>query len=90
MIKALELFAAFASHPVPPDQLIERWGLTTRRNAAFGDLSGGQRLFIALAFANDPRVVFLDELTQVSIHRPAAQPGSWSARSATAVERWCW
>ncbi|MCC6197224.1 MAG: ABC transporter ATP-binding protein, partial [Burkholderiales bacterium] len=64
--EALQLFAAFATNPVAPEQLIEQWGLAERRDAAFGDLSGGQkqRLFIALAFVNDPEVVFLDELTQ--------------------------
>jgi ABC-2 type transport system ATP-binding protein len=64
--EALELFASFAPHGPQPDALIERWGLSERRDAAFGDLSGGQkqRLFIALAFVNDPRLVFLNELTQ--------------------------
>ena len=77
VIEALELFAAFASHPIPPSDLIEQWGLTTRRNAAFGDLSGGQRqrLFIALAFINDPEVVFLDELTQGL--DPQARRATW-------------
>lgn len=64
--EALRLFASMSDHAVDPDTLIERWGLVERRDAAFGDLSGGQRqrLFIALAFVNDPRLVFLDELTQ--------------------------
>ncbi len=64
--EALRLFAAFALHPVDIDALLDRWQLTELRNRAFADLSGGQRqrLFIALAFVNDPRLVFLDELTQ--------------------------
>jgi ABC-2 type transport system ATP-binding protein len=64
--EALELFATFSDRSVDPEMLIERWGLTDRRDVAFGDLSGGQRqrLFIALAFINDPEIVFLDELTQ--------------------------
>jgi ABC-2 type transport system ATP-binding protein len=77
VIEALELFAAFAPHPVPPGALIAHWGLTERRDAAFGDLSGGQRqrLFIALAFVNDPEVVFLDELTQGL--DPQARRATW-------------
>jgi ABC-2 type transport system ATP-binding protein len=47
------------------DTLLERLGLTPRRNARFMTLSGGQkqRLFIALALIHQPEVVFLDELT---------------------------
>lgn len=64
--EALDLFAAFAPHPVEADVLMDEWGLTAQRNKAFGSLSGGQRqrLFVALAFVNAPRLVFLDELTQ--------------------------
>ena len=47
------------------DTLLERLGLTPRRNARFMTLSGGQkqRLFIALALIHQPELVFLDELT---------------------------
>lgn len=64
--EAIELFAAFAHHPVNCDELLARWRLDDQRAQAFDSLSGGQRqrLFIALAFVNSPEVVFLDELTQ--------------------------
>ncbi len=64
--EAVELFAAFAEHPVDRDELLARWRLEEQRGQAFDTLSGGQRqrLFIALAFVNSPEVVFLDELTQ--------------------------
>ena len=64
--ESLELFAAFAPHPVNVEALLERWRLTDLQAKTFESLSGGQRqrLFISLAFVNDPKLVFLDELTQ--------------------------
>lgn len=75
--EALELFAAFADHPVGCDELLERWDLLGQRDQAFDTLSGGQRqrLFIALAFVNSPRLVFLDELTQGL--DPQARHSTW-------------
>ena len=77
VIECLELFAAFARHPVDPEQLLTRWRLQDQRTQAFDSLSGGQRqrLFIALAFVNSPELVFLDELTQGL--DPQARRATW-------------
>ena len=49
----------------PKDELIRRFGLEDVRDRQAGGLSGGQRrrLSVALAFAPNPDVVFLDEPT---------------------------
>jgi ABC-2 type transport system ATP-binding protein len=63
--EALSLFGSFYQKPVPADQLIERFDLGEKADAAFDSLSGGQkqRLALALAFVNDPKLIFLDEPT---------------------------
>lgn len=63
--EALDLFAYGSGAGADWRELAERWGLTGKLNAVFASLSGGlqQRLFVALALVNAPRLVFLDEMT---------------------------
>jgi ABC-2 type transport system ATP-binding protein len=59
--------------------LLTSWDLARNRRSSFASLSGGQRqrLFIALALLNEPRLVFLDELTQGL--DPLARSDVWQA-----------
>jgi ABC-2 type transport system ATP-binding protein len=58
-------FAGFYPAPRDPDDVIELVGLTEKRDARCGKLSGGQqrRLDVALGIVGDPELVFLDEPT---------------------------
>jgi ABC-2 type transport system ATP-binding protein len=75
--EALDLFASHSIGAVDWSTLIEQWGLKEKRDTAFGVLSGGQRqrLLIALALVNNPKVVFLDEMTTGL--DPAARRVTW-------------
>jgi ABC-2 type transport system ATP-binding protein len=63
--EALSLFGAFYRKSSTPDTLLERFNLLPKADAPFDALSGGQRqrLALALAFVNQPELVFLDEPT---------------------------
>jgi ABC-2 type transport system ATP-binding protein len=75
--EALELFASVSDNAADWRLLLDQWGLAEKRKASFGSLSGGQRqrLFIALALVNNPKVVFLDEMTTGL--DPAARRVAW-------------
>src|SRR5579863_5599590 len=49
--EALDLFAAFYSHNIDNNQLLDRLQLGEKRNAFYGKLSGGQKQRVALALA---------------------------------------
>jgi ABC-2 type transport system ATP-binding protein len=82
--EAIDLFAAPGAIATP--DVLDAWGLTDHRRSAFGDLSGGlqQRVFIALALLNRPRVVFFDELTQGL--DPLARRDVWRAIEAVRAQ----
>jgi len=63
--EALDLYASFYREPADWRQLARDLGLSDRRDARFGRLSGGekQRLSIALALVGNPEIAVLDELT---------------------------
>jgi len=63
--EALQLFGSFYRNRLPADALLERFSLMPKADSPVDTLSGGQkqRLALALAFVNNPELVFLDEPT---------------------------
>jgi ABC-2 type transport system ATP-binding protein len=75
--EAIEYYAGlFGTHPDPAD-LLRRVQLSDKANSRFDTLSGGQKqkLGLALALTNDPKVCFLDEPTTGL--DPTARRGIW-------------
>ena len=74
----VDRYAGYYPHPRNVDETIELVGLSEKRDARAGRLSGGQqrRLDVALALVGDPELVFLDEPT--TGFDPAARRAAWS------------
>ena len=75
--ECLSLYAGYYPRPRPVAETLELVGLTDRRTARCGRMSGGQRrrLDVALALIGDPELIFLDEPT--TGFDPAARKSAW-------------
>jgi ABC-2 type transport system ATP-binding protein len=75
--ETVAMYASVYPHPRPVDEVIELVGLTEKRHERVVRLSGGQqrRLDMAIAFAGDPELLFLDEPT--TGFDPSARREAW-------------
>jgi ABC-2 type transport system ATP-binding protein len=76
--EVVELYSSAYPQPLPPDDVIERVGLSQKREARVETLSGGQkrRLDLAVALGGDPELLFLDEPT--TGFDPSARRRAWA------------
>lgn len=76
-VEMVELFASYATNPIPPAELLELVGLVDVARTPVKRLSGGQqqRLSLALALVGRPELVFLDEPTAGM--DPQARHATW-------------
>jgi ABC-2 type transport system ATP-binding protein len=76
--ETLDLYASFYTAPRPVDEIIELVGLTDKRDARLGTLSGGQkrRADVGVGIVGDPELVFLDEPT--TGFDPSARRSAWN------------
>jgi len=65
VLEIINFFRSLYQKSIPTSEIIELVSLQESRKVLFKNLSGGQqqRLSVALAFINDPDIVFLDEPT---------------------------
>jgi ABC-2 type transport system ATP-binding protein len=76
--EAVSLFASLYSNPRPVAETVELVGLTEKRDARIGSLSGGQkrRVDVAVGIIGDPDLIFLDEPT--TGFDPSARRDAWN------------
>jgi ABC-2 type transport system ATP-binding protein len=76
--EAVSLFATFYPAPRPVEETIELTGLSEKREARIGSLSGGQkrRVDVAIGIVGDPELIFLDEPT--TGFDPSARRDAWN------------
>jgi ABC-2 type transport system ATP-binding protein len=75
--ETMRLYASFFPNARPVDETIDLVGLTEKRGARVGSLSGGQqrRLDVGVGIIGNPELLFLDEPT--TGFDPTARRGAW-------------